>query len=250
MAAAAMSARLPLARHSSRQATGSVAFDECGGPVVAVCGLTGGAGTTTLALLLARHAAAASTAPVLITEPQAGRGLAVHAGRATSHSLEALASRAAVGDAPEGAFAELESGLRLVATTERTVTRTDVPVGALIEQARDAHGLVVIDCGTTWSADDPMLGLATHRIWVLPATPVGIATARLVLPPRAGVAVAVARDPHVKVPVRAVRRALRGRCDRLVLVPYSEQLAGGEHSADESIAHAIVALTTSVRRNR
>ena len=45
-------------------------FSEPGAPLVAVCGLHGGAGTTTLACLLAEHAAAASPA---------GRVLAVEA---------------------------------------------------------------------------------------------------------------------------------------------------------------------------
>src|SRR5436305_1368767 len=41
-----------------------LAFERLGGPLVAVCGLAGGAGTTTLALALARQAARESALPV------------------------------------------------------------------------------------------------------------------------------------------------------------------------------------------
>lgn len=251
MAGAALTARLRfLGAGLSREATAGDAFNELGGPVVAICGLTGGAGSTTLALLLAQSAAEASSAPVLITESCAGGGLARLAGRATPHSLETLASRASQGDAPSGAFAELTPGLRLVATADRSACDPRAPVAALVKQAREAHGLVVIDCGSAWSADNPLIVGATNRVWAFPATPAGVAAARAALPADAGIAVAVARDSHATVPVRVVRRAVRGRCRRLVLVPYSERLARSDLSADDSTAHAITAIATSIRGTR
>src|SRR4051812_36549590 len=66
MAAAALAARVPLlnARRSEAAPACGLAFDEPGGPLVAVCGLVGGAGASTLALCLARQAAHESAAPV------------------------------------------------------------------------------------------------------------------------------------------------------------------------------------------
>ena len=74
MAATALTVRLPglLARQraaSTATLTG-LAFDRPGGPVLAICGLAGGAGTTTLAWLLARQAARESAAAVLLCEPE------------------------------------------------------------------------------------------------------------------------------------------------------------------------------------
>lgn len=250
MATAAVTARLPFRvdRASSRLVTG-VSFDELGGPVVAVCGLTGGAGTTTLALALARHAAATCEAPVLVAEAEPGSGMAVQAGRSTPHSLCALAERAEAGDAPADAFAELQPGLRLIATTERSAAGPDAPITALVEQARDAHGLVVIDCGTSWSATDPLVRAATHRLWVFPATPLGVSRARHAMPPGGQVAVAVARDPNARTSVRTIRRILGSRCERLLLVPYSAAVAGGRDDED-LIGNAVARLAAAVRGRR
>ena len=59
MGAAAIAARIPLQRAARRDRAieSGLVFDELGGPLVAVCGLAGGAGVSTLALLLARQAA-------------------------------------------------------------------------------------------------------------------------------------------------------------------------------------------------
>ena len=67
MDAAAIAARIPLARGRARNETAvcGLAFDTTGGPLVAICGLVGGAGTTTLALCLGHQAATESDAPVL-----------------------------------------------------------------------------------------------------------------------------------------------------------------------------------------
>lgn len=252
MEAAALTARglfLSSRRRRRQVSAVGVAFDELGGPVVALCGLTGGAGTTTLALALARHAAAASSVPVLVTESEPGRGLAFRAGMSTPHSLAALAERAAHGDSPGDAFVELESGLRLIATTERPGDASDAPLGSIIDQARDAHGLVVIDCGSTWPAGAAVLHGATHRVYVFPASPGGVAAADHTLPADGGIGVAVARDPNALVAVRTIRRAVSRRCERLVLVPYSADAARGQDN-DEAVANAISRLAAAVRGTR
>ncbi len=252
MEAAAVTARHLLVTRGrrSRASTVGVAFDELGGPVVALCGLTGGAGTTALALLLAQHAAAAGSSPVLVTESEARRGLALRAGRATPHSLRALAARAAEGKTPADAFTELAPGLRLVATAGQVDRVAEASLEGLLGQARAAHGLVVIDCGTTWSPRDSVLEAATHRVWVFPAMPYGLSAARHAIPATGGIAVAVARDPNALVSVRNVRRALARKCVRLVLVPYSAKLARGQGDDDEAVANAIARLAAAIRGTR
>src|SRR6059036_52288 len=103
MAAAAVAARVRLPRATNRadSAVAGLAFDEFGGPLVVVCGLAGGAGTSTIALTLARHAAVASTAPVLLTEADARHaGLAVLTGKVSPFPLADLARRVADDAAP------------------------------------------------------------------------------------------------------------------------------------------------------
>jgi MinD-like ATPase involved in chromosome partitioning or flagellar assembly len=171
MGAAVLAARIPLVdavRRTSVSECG-LAFDELGGPVVAVCGMTGGAGTTTIASCLARRAAAESAAPVLLTESDHHRsGLAVLARCATAHSLAELALRVSEDEIPAEPFVELAPGLRLIAAEPRTAARADAPVlCALLRDAREAHGLVVVDCGTDVTAGNPVLAQASHIIWIV-----------------------------------------------------------------------------------
>src|SRR3954453_18174708 len=143
--AAAVTARLRTKRLSGQADSGPVglAFDRPGGPLVAVCGLVPGAGTSTLAYALADRAARASAAPVLACEadPTAG-GLAALADGATAHSLSDLALRLAAGDPPSAPFATLPSGLRLIAATPRRDALPGVAALPVLRDARAAHGLV------------------------------------------------------------------------------------------------------------
>ena len=259
MGAAAIAARIPLsraARRDSARACG-LAFDQLGGPLVAVCGLAGGAGTSTLAFTLARQAATESKAPVLVTESRAEQGgLAVLAGRATALPLVALARSIAEDQAPVGTFIELQPGLHLVAATPRCHERVSADaVRALLRQARDAHGLVIVDCGTDWTTDGLFLTNATHVIWTLPATAIGLARARTLLDsdvlPAPGawreVLVATAPSRSSSVTVRALRRLARSRCDRLVLVAYDRGLAEGAPVAGESTMRALTGLAPALR---
>jgi MinD-like ATPase involved in chromosome partitioning or flagellar assembly len=259
MGATAIAARLGLpdiAVRTTRPA--GLAFDELGGPLVAVCGLAGGAGTSTLALLLARQAAAASAAPVLLTEADPRRaGLCVRTGRATPRALIALAHELAEHRAPTDTFVELAPGLRLIAAEPRPTAEPDRDaLRALLNQAQDAHGLVVVDCATSWTAESPVLAHASHLVWTIPATPLGLASGNAQLaaaPPRGRtteVLVATAVVPRPRVSVRALRKLARGRCDQLVLIPHDEALARGEHTATESTARTIAALAPTLRRRR
>src|SRR5215208_3341661 len=110
MAAAALAARIALPRTARSDGTPvcGLAFNQLGGPLVAFCGLTGGAGTSTIALLLARQAAAESSAPVLLAEADPLHpGLAALAGCATPRPLIALADELHNGRVPSETFVEL-----------------------------------------------------------------------------------------------------------------------------------------------
>lgn len=261
MAAAALSTRIAVRANTHRGVAGcSMRFDQPGGPLVAICGLTGGAGTTTLALLLAQQAARHSAAPILLSESQADRaGLASITGHSTPIGLAALARRIADDQTPTETFAELEPRLRLIAAAPGTAddARPDA-LRALLAQAHDAHGLVIIDCANPSGAAPAVLDAASHIIWVLPATRPGLASgaallASGVLPPpgrACEVLVATAREPHRAVSVRALRKLAAVRCERLVLMPYSSGLARGELTVDERIAHALTGLAPTLRRTR
>ena len=259
MAAAAIAARISAPALARRRRVVGLAFDELCGPLVAVCGLAGGAGSTTVALLLAHEAAAASAAPILLTEADPHRaGLAVLTGAATAHPLIDLAQHTANDNAPTETFLELEPGLRLIAAAPRRRTTTaPAAVQALLNEARAAHGLVIVDCATTWMPDSPTLASATHILWSTPATPAGLARARALLgsdlmpaPGRAVEAlVATAHQPRARVSVRALRRVAAQRCERLVLIPHSDAAARGELACDDATAHALNRLAPTLRRH-
>lgn len=259
MDATTLTMRIPLARtvRVNRATTYGLAFDALGGPLLAVCGLTGGAGTTTLALLLANCAARESTTPVLLTEADPARaGLAVLTGRASPRSLTALAAHLHDDQAPRDTFAELSTRLRLIAAAAHPTPRVEREhVGALLTQARDAHGLVVVDCGTSWTADSSALTNASHIIWTTPATASAATRAAHALdavappPGRAHEALAATRITGARaVNVRTLRRIARTRCEQLVLVDYDEALARGEPPRETAHARGLTSLAGLLRR--
>lgn len=258
-AAIATGIRLPVAAHSEESASHGLRFNEPGGPLVAVCGLVGGSGASTLAFALARQAARESAAPVLLTESETHRGgLAVVAGQTTILGLADLAQQVADGQTPREPFLELEHGLRLIAAAPRQSTKP-VPsqLDALLRDARSAHGLVVIDCGVAWTAGHPVLDASTHVIWTVTASRPAVAQARTLMgsdalptPGRSReILVALAVDRRTGVSVRALRRLADLRCERLVLAPHSGALARGE-PADPSLAfgRALAGIARVLRR--
>ena len=89
------------------------------GPLLAVCGLTGGAGTTTLAYLVARAAARQQAEPVLVADTGGpSGGLAALAGVEVPHSLPELADQLAVrrGSSSGALYATSRDGLRVLAS--------------------------------------------------------------------------------------------------------------------------------------
>ena len=259
MDATTLTMRIPLARtaRADRATTYGLAFDALGGPLVAVCGLTGGAGTTTLALLLATCAAGESATPVLLTEADPARaGLAALTGRATPRSLAALAAHLRDEEAPRDTFAELSTGLRLIAAAAQPAPRVERDeVGALLSEARAAHGLVVVDCGTSWTAGSPALTNASHIVWTAPAMASAATRAAHALdavappPGRAHEALAVTRIRRARaVNVRTLRRIARARCEQLVLIDHDDALARGEQPRETAHGRALTSLAGLLRR--
>ena len=174
-----MSARvatLPLALRRPRTkavepARDVLAFAAPGGPLVAVCGLHGGAGTTTLACLLAAHAAASSpSGHVLAVEADARAGeLAARLGVASALALPELAAARIADRLPDdGAVAQRDDGLRVLAAAgPRAAAAPANALAAVLAEARVAHGLCVLDAGCLRGpAAETALAGADVVLWV------------------------------------------------------------------------------------
>lgn len=232
-----------------------LAFDQPGGPVVAVVGLVGGAGTSTISHALARQAAGESRAPVLLTESDpAGVGLAALTGAVSPMCLDELARRRAAGEPPGRSFIEPEPGFRVLASPQRrrwSELGDEVP--ALLSEARAAHGLVVIDCGVIGARTPLVTAAVTHLLWALPATRIAVQRAAVLsshgllpTPGRAREAlVASAIQPGRGASARQLRQLAKSRCERLVLVPYTSRDIPGH---PVQLAPALTAMARFLRR--
>lgn len=231
-----------------------LAFNRAGGPLVAVCGLAGGAGTSTLALALARQAARESTADVLLCEADSrAGGLAAAAGVRSQLSLGELAAAALEGGAlPTPPFAMRDSGLRVIASGPGSALGQRDQLHSVLEEARAAHGLVVVDGGVLGSAGAwAALAAATHALLVMPATAPGLRrTEQLLasqLAPRHGATLVAVAPAGRALKPRELRQLAERHVDRLVLVPHIAAVARGEEGADQ-LELALAALATALRR--
>ncbi len=244
-------ATLPLARRSrrlARSATRSVlTFAEPGAPLVAVCGLHGGAGTTTLACLLAEHAAAASpTGRVLAVEADARAAeLAGRLGAPSESSLAHLAGQRLTARRAEHPLTQRKDGLRvLAAPAPDLVEPPPSAVAAVLAEARAAHALCVVDAGSVRQpfADSALAG-ADVVVWA--ADPARLDPCAFASPP-----VRPARGARwvlALVPVsgngrarRSLPRALRADLDAVVVLPRGAEHAGeAARGAAEHLARAV-----------
>jgi hypothetical protein len=165
--------------------TAPLDFSQPGGPLVALAGLCGGAGTSTFAHLLAAAAAAQSSAPILLAETGGPSATQSRLADAQSQlSLVELARQVGAGRAAvESPCAAAADGLRVIAAGpqfERSVDETALEL--VLGDAQAAHGLTVVDCSSlTAPADLIALRRATHVIWFASATRLGADRARAVL---------------------------------------------------------------------
>ena len=228
------------------------------GPLLAVCGLAGGAGATTLSYLIALAAVRQCTDPVLVADTGGpSGGLAGCAGVEVPRSLGELAEQVAAGvQLGGGTYATGRDGLRVLATgPEFSSPRADDQVRQLLADAREAHGLTVLDCGTlARNAEQTAAAAATHIAWVLPATTHGVVRGRRVLeaaPRMPGKELIVARNDvrQPSAPLRQLRRIAAERRALLVLVPHVTGLEAGRIEASVEAAQVPVqAILGALRR--
>jgi Flp pilus assembly CpaE family ATPase len=198
------------------------------GPLLAVCGLIGGTGATTIAYLVARAAARQQSEPVLVADTGGpSGGLAALAGVEVPHSLPELADQLGSARKLSGAlYATSRDDLRVLASGPEFGSTSDpVRVGRLLLDAREAHALTVLDCGTLGrDVDRVCLRAATHVAWVLPATKHGVrrgARALASMPAIGGRELLVAGpEPRgAKAQLRDLRQLASDRHVPLVLMP-------------------------------
>jgi hypothetical protein len=231
-------------------------FSRPGGPLVVICGLHGGAGTSTLAYALAAQAAEESPATVLLCETDAAAGdVAALTGVTSPLSLSELAGEFALGRAPAGGTLARAGKLRVIAAAPTAPLAVgDDAVIALMNAAQPRHGLTVIDAGTARAPlTRELLRIATHVIWMTVARPGAAQRGRALLSGPLAPAVA-ARQALV---VRGVRRAggtgarqqaaeLRALaadcCERLVFVTDSPGVSGAHVELGER--RMLAALTS------
>ena len=211
-----------------------LSFRQAPGPLLAVAGLSGGAGASVLAYLTAVTAARESSAPVIVLDtggPTAG--LAGHAGVSAPLTLADVAQRIAAHEPVTGAlWAEGEHGLRVLAGVPQfTVDGERDAILRVLSDAREAHCLTVADAGTlARGAGQTALSAATHVAWVLTANEDGVIRARETLrriAPLSRPELVVARgDPAgSRPPMSALEDLADDRRAPLVLMPTFGDLA-------------------------
>jgi MinD-like ATPase involved in chromosome partitioning or flagellar assembly len=203
-----------------------LSFTNTPGPLLAVVGLCGGAGASTLAYLTAATAAMQSDLPVLVCDtggPTAG--LAAYAGVRSPLTLADASERIASHQPVDGSlFAVDRHGLRVIAGEPQfTVQGEPAGIQRILEDARDAHVLSVLDCGTlSRAADQTAMSLATHIAWVLPASENAVARASRVLARIAALSrpeILIVRATPGKAPLDALTDLADQRRAPLLLMP-------------------------------
>jgi Flp pilus assembly CpaE family ATPase len=214
------------------------------GPLLAVCGLCGGAGASTLAYLVALAEARRRSDAVLVADTGGpGGGISCYAGVEAPRSLVEAAAHVVAG-LPAGQLVTTTAGLRVLATGPRfTVDCAREGIALLLDHARERYALTVIDCGTlAREADQVALAKASHVAWVLPASSSGVRRTRPVLgainPYLLGRELIVARHdpPEPKAPLRELKRLAEHRHAALVLMPSVPDLATGNSTEALEIA--------------
>jgi hypothetical protein len=211
-------------------------FHDPPGPLLAVAGLSGGAGASVLAYLIAATAARHSTGPVLVADTGGPTGgLAAHAAVSAPRTLVEIAERIDHAEPVTGClWAQGENGLRVLAGSPQfTVDATRESIQRVLHDARHAHALTVLDAGTlARPAEQTALATATHVAWALQGTRDGAARARRVLErivPLTCPEIIVARAHTGRggPPMRELADLADERRAPLVLIPSLEHTAGG-----------------------
>ena len=210
------------------------------GPLLAVCGLCGGAGASTIAYLTALAAARSGTGAVLLADTGGpGGGISHYTGVETPRSLSEVAELLDAGLPVAQLLATTRDGLRVLATGPRLAADcAREGVELLLDHARRRYTLTVIDCGTLAGQPDQIaLSKASHVAWVLPATAGAVDRGRKTLdalaPYPSGREMLLARhEPSGgRRALRELRDLARDRRTPLILLPSLPELATGNTRA-------------------
>ena len=221
--------------------------------LVAVVGLCGGAGASTLAYLLCCAAIVEGRRPVLCVDATGRGGIAAcggaHGGISFARaSIELQAGRPLE---PGRLFATTRDGVRALcraASLERPLFAVE-GAARLLADARAAHALTVIDCGTLAGELERLaLRSAEHVLLVIPATRSGIerggplaAQARALCCAEAGVTVIARLDRSERgAPVSALAPIAEAIGATVVLCPQVDEL--GERPVQRALERAQVTL--------
>jgi Flp pilus assembly CpaE family ATPase len=228
------------------------------GPLLAVCGLCGGAGASTIAYLAALAAARSGTGAVLLADTGGpGGGISHYTGVETPRSLSEVAELLAAGLPVAQLLATTSEGLRVLATSPRlTDDCARDGVELLLDHARRRYALTVIDCGTlARQADQIALAKASHVAWVLPAAGSSVERGRKTLDALAshpsGREMLLARhEPSGgRRALRELRDLARDRRAPLVLLPSLPELAtANAHAALETAQVPLQAILGALAR--
>ncbi len=210
------------------------------GPLLAVCGLCGGAGASTLAYLTALAETRRERGNVLLSDTGGpGGGIAHYAGVETPRSLSEVSELLDAGLPVGQLLATTSDGLRVLATGPRLgADCAGDGIERLLDHARRRYTLTVIDCGTlARRADQIALSTASHVAWVLPATGSGVERGRKTLdavaPHPSGREMLLARHmpSDRRRTLRELRDLARERRAPLILLPSLPELATGNTRA-------------------
>jgi MinD-like ATPase involved in chromosome partitioning or flagellar assembly len=223
------------------------------GRLVAVAGLCGGAGASTLAYLLCCAAIAEGRRPVLCADATGRGGIAVCAGSqpAMSFARASVELEAGRRPAPDRLFAVSKDGVRVLSgapSLERSVPAA-CGAGRLLSDAQAAHALTVVDCGTLAGEYERLaLGSAGHVVLVVPASGSGIERGAGLAAQALEVCAAGARVVLIarvdgrerKAPVSELAAIADRLSARLVLFPQIDHLH--QRPAAGALEHAQLAL--------
>jgi len=219
------------------------------GRLLAVCGLCGGAGASTLAYLVALAAARSDPGSVLVGDTGGPTGgISYYASVEAPRSLSELAEQIASGLPTGQLLATTGEGVRVLASGPRFTDECPrAGIEMLLDHARERYALTIIDCGTlSRESDRVALASASHVAWVLPASASGARRALRVLgaitPTPPGHEMIVARHDGAAgaAPLRELKRLAACRGRTLVLLPRLPDLATGDVAA--ALATAQVSL--------
>jgi hypothetical protein len=182
-------------------------------------------------------------------------GLAAYHGEDKTLSLAELAGRLARDESVGRPYAVGPHGVRVAAGTRACGPERLDELAEVLTDARAAHGLCVVDCGTlSTEAQRATAAAATHLLHVLPADEHGVRRGRAVLSKTGShdvTEIVVARHPRGqdRASTRALKSVAVARGAPLVLIPELPDLLDGcPRRAVELAEVALDGIAHMVRR--